>query len=81
MKTVLLIVTTFLLMSSVGVYAVTVAETGPLPIESPNTGPLVIHWTLNGGEMDGVMVTWAPAWSGLPVARKSEVDPENWTGG
>ena len=30
MKTVLLIVTTFLLMSSVGVYAVTVAETGPL---------------------------------------------------
>ena len=65
MKTVLLVMATFLLMSSVGVYAGTIAETGPQGVSSPNTGPLVIGWTLNGGELDGVTVTWSPVVAGV----------------
>ncbi len=60
MKTVLLVVTIFLLMSSVGVYASTIGETGQLPVDSPSSEPLNIGWTLNGGKADGVSVTWTP---------------------
>ena len=42
MKTVLLVVTIFLLMSSVGAYAGTAAETGTLVVESPSSEPLTI---------------------------------------
>ena len=65
MKTVLLIVTTFLLMTSVGAYAGTAAETGLQEVESPSTGPLIIGWTLNGGELDGVTITWTPVAAGV----------------
>ena len=61
MKTVLLVVTIFLLMSSVGVYAGTVTNTGPTTVESASSEPLIIGWTFNGGLVDGVMVTWTPA--------------------
>ena len=60
MRTLLLIVTVFLLMSSVGVYASSVAETGPLPIESPSSEPLTIGFELNGGAINGITVTWTP---------------------
>ena len=60
MRTLLLIVTVFLLMSSVGVYASSVAETGPVPIESPSSEPLTIGFDLSGGAVNAVTVTWTP---------------------
>jgi len=65
MKTLFLIVTIFLLMSSVGVYAGAAAESGPLEVESPSTGPLIIGWSMNAGKVDAVIVTWTPAASGV----------------
>ena len=60
MKTVLLLVTIFLLMSTVGVYAGTVTNTGPDPVASASSEPLIIGWTFNGGLVDGVVITWTP---------------------
>lgn len=60
MRTLLLIVTVFLLMSSVGVYASSVSDTGPLPIESPSSEPLTIGFDLTGGSIHAITVTWTP---------------------
>ena len=60
MRTLLLIVTVFLLMSSVGVYASSVSDTGPLPVESPSSEPLTIGFDLNGGSINAITVTWTP---------------------
>ena len=60
MKTVLLLVSIFLVMSTVGVYAGTTTDTGSLTIESASSEPLIIGWTFNGGLVDGVVVTWTP---------------------
>ena len=60
MKTVLLLVTIFLLMSTVGVYAGAAINTGPDPVQSASSQPLIISWTFNGGLVDGVVVTWTP---------------------
>ena len=60
MRTILLIITVFLLMSSVGVYAGNVAQTGPVPVESPSSGPLTIGFDLNRGAVSAITVTWTP---------------------
>ena len=60
MKTVLLLVSIFLLMSTVGVYAGSATNIGPETVESASSQPLIISWTFNGGLVDGVIVTWTP---------------------
>ena len=60
MRTILLFITVFLLMSSVGVYAGSVSDTGPLPVESPSSEPLTIGFDLNGGVINAITVTWTP---------------------
>ena len=52
-------------MSSVGVYAGSAAESGPLEVESPSTGPMTIGWSMNFGKVDAVAITWTPAASGV----------------
>ena len=64
MRTLLLIVTVFLLMSSVGVYASSVTDTGPLPVESPSSEPLTIGFDLQGGAINAITVTWTPVAAG-----------------
>ena len=61
MRTFLLFITVFLLMSSVGVYATNVADTGPIPAESPTREPISIGVELNGTEVKAITVTWIPA--------------------
>ena len=65
MKTALLIISMFLLMSTVGAYAATTAETGEISIGSPSSEPLVIGFSINGGVIDAVKVTWTPVAEGI----------------
>ena len=69
MKTIVFVVTMFLLLTSVGAYAGSALDTGEQVIESPSTEPLTIGWELNGGFVDGISVTWTPRANGIYTIR------------
>ena len=71
MKSILIIVAAFLVMSTVGAYAGTSGGTeGPL---SSSSRPTTISWSLNRGEVDSIIVTWTPVEEGTYRIKASVV--------
>ena len=60
MRTILLFVTVFLLMSSVGIYASNVADEDLFSSESSSQQPYTIGYNLEDTEVTGITVTWVP---------------------
>ena len=55
----------FLLMSTVGVYASNNPDASPFQVDSPSSEQVTIGFSMNGGLVDAVTVTWTPVAGGL----------------